>query len=237
MGRSLVAAASGWLGFLALAAAGLGALGSMTGLVSPFIGFRIFTLGVVLAPVALVLGVVGLLRTRTTTGRAGRGHAVLGTAGGAGMLAIVAVAAAPTAGLPVINDITTNPSDPPVFAVAPAEVGTPMPYPGESFASLQRDAYPELTTVQLSLAPAQALERARLAAEELGLEVVSVDPDAGTLEGQHVSAVFRFVDDVVVRVRPSGEGSQVDIRSRSRDGRGDLGVNAARVHSLCDAIQ
>jgi uncharacterized protein (DUF1499 family) len=57
------------------------------------------------------------------------------------------------------------------------------------------------------------------------------------LEARDVSVVFRFVDDVVVRVRARESGSVVDIRSRSRDGRGDLGVNAARVRALSDALK
>lgn len=237
MGRSIVAVASGWLGLLALVAAGVGALGAMTGVFTPFVGFRLFTLGVLLGPLALVLGIVGLLRTRTTTGRTGRGHAVLGTAGGAGMLAVVLVSAAPGAGLPAINDITTSPEDPPVFVVTAAELGEPMTYGGDAFAAQQRAAYPDIVPLELSLPPSQALERARLAAEELGLEVVAVDPAAGTLEARDVSVVFRFVDDVVVRVQPRESGSVVDIRSRSRDGRGDLGVNAARVRALSDALK
>lgn len=237
MGRSIVAVVSGWLGLLALAAAGLGALGSMTGVLTPYVGFLLFLLGVPLAVLALVLGIIGLLRTRTPPGRAGRGHAVLGSAGGAGLLAIVVVAAAPGRGLPAINDITTSPDDPPAFVAAAAQLGDPMTYPGESFASRQRAAYPDIVPLELSLPPAQALERARLAAEELGLKVVAVDPAAGTVEARDVSVVFRFVDDVVIRVRPSPDGSLVDIRSRSRNGRGDLGVNAARVRALSDALK
>jgi uncharacterized protein (DUF1499 family) len=237
MGRSIVAVASGWLGLLALLAAGVGALGAMTGVLTPFIGFRLFTVGVLLGPLALVLGIIGLLRTRTPTGRAGRAHAVLGSAGGAGMLAIVLVTAAPSARLPAINDITTSPDDPPVFVVTAAQLGEPMAYGGDSFEAQQRAAYPDLLPLDLSLPPSQALERARLAAEELGLEVVAVDPGAGTLEARDVSLVFRFVDDVVVRVRARESGSVVDLRSRSRDGRGDLGVNAARVRALSDALK
>lgn len=237
MARSIVALASGWLGFLALLVAGLGSLGSMAGVLTPFVGFRFFTLGVLLAPLALVLGSVGLLRTRAATGRSGRGHAVMGAAGGAGMLAIVLVAALPSVRLPVINDITTDPYDPPRFELAAAELGDPMAYPGEPFAAEQRRAYPDLAPIELSWPPAQALERARLAAEELGLEVVHLDPDAGMLEARDVSAIFHFVDDVVLRVRPSEGGSVVDIRSRSRDGRGDLGVNAARVRALSAALR
>jgi uncharacterized protein (DUF1499 family) len=80
------------------------------------------------------------------------------------------------------------------------------------------------------------LQRIRQAAEGLGWEVVSVEPAIGRLEASTRSAIFRFVDDVVVRVRPEGTGSIVDVRSRSRVGRGDLGANARHIRSLLAAL-
>jgi hypothetical protein len=46
-----------------------------------------------------------------------------------------------------------------------------------------------------------------------------------------------FVDDIVVRVRPRPDGSLVDVRSKSRDGQGDLGANAARIRQLANALR
>jgi uncharacterized protein (DUF1499 family) len=48
------------------------------------------------------------------------------------------------------------------------------------------------------------------------------------------SRVFGFEDDVVIRVRPApaGSGSVIDVRSKSRDGKGDLGVNAERIRTF-----
>jgi hypothetical protein len=40
----------------------------------------------------------------------------------------------------------------------------------------------------------------------------------------------------VIRVSPTGDGARVDIRSASRYGLSDLGVNAARVRSLIEDI-
>jgi uncharacterized protein (DUF1499 family) len=54
----------------------------------------------------------------------------------------------------------------------------------------------------------------------------------GRIEAIAVSRLFRFVDDVVVRIRPVPEGSRIDIRSRSRVGKGDMGVNAQRIESI-----
>jgi len=40
----------------------------------------------------------------------------------------------------------------------------------------------------------------------------------------------------VIRVTSDGGGSRIDIRSHSRQGRGDLGVNAARIRKYIAAL-
>jgi len=65
---------------------------------------------------------------------------------------------------------------------------------------------------------------------------VTVDAAAGTILARETTAIFQFVDDVVVRVRAAGEKSEVDLRSKSRDGRGDLGANAARIRAFSEKI-
>src|SRR3546814_20390161 len=44
-------------------------------------------------------------------------------------------------------------------------------------------------------------------------------------------------DEVVIRVAPTETGAVVDLRSRSRIGRGDLGTNAARIRSFLDDLR
>ena len=63
------------------------------------------------------------------------------------------------------------------------------------------------------------------------------DAEAGEIEATETTATFRFVDDVAVRLRPVEEGTRVDVRSKSRDGQGDLGANAARIRRLLDALR
>ena len=59
----------------------------------------------------------------------------------------------------------------------------------------------------------------------------------GRIEASDRTLVFRFVDDVVIRLRPArGGGTQLDVRSKSRDGRGDLGANAGRIRAFRDAL-
>jgi uncharacterized protein (DUF1499 family) len=59
-----------------------------------------------------------------------------------------------------------------------------------------------------------------------------VDTAAGRLEATARTPWFGFYDDVVVRVRAQGTGSRVDVRSVSRVGRSDVGMNAKRIREF-----
>ena len=53
------------------------------------------------------------------------------------------------------------------------------------------------------------------------------------------STLFRFHDDFVIQVRPAAETdySLVEMRSKSRDGKGDLGTNYNRIESFFRALE
>jgi hypothetical protein len=48
---------------------------------------------------------------------------------------------------------------------------------------------------------------------------------------------FRFKDDVVIRVKPLGKESRIDLRSVSRLGKGDLGANAKRIREFLNRLK
>jgi uncharacterized protein (DUF1499 family) len=231
------------LGALAVVDAALGPALAHYGVVRPFAGFGLFAAAVLEALLGVVFAAIGFRATSAARGLAGRGLAWLGFACSTAVLAAAVQAASAGRGLPRINDITTSPEDPPAFVVAandPANAGRDLGYP-PAFAGLQRGAYPDLAPIELAVPPGEALERARRAAESLGWQVAEVRPpqqDGGDafLEARQESGLFRFVDDVVVRVRPAPSGSVVDVRSKSRDGQGDLGVNAARIRAFREAL-
>ena len=58
----------------------------------------------------------------------------------------------------------------------------------------------------------------------------------GRIEAVARTPIMGFRDDVVIRIRPMGTGSRVDVRSASRYGYHDFGANAARVASLIEDI-
>jgi uncharacterized protein (DUF1499 family) len=203
------------------------------------ISFPLFLLGGLLGLVALVLALIALYTTRRATGRAGRGLAWGAFVLGLAVVGGIASAAGAGAGLPPINDITTDPGDPPQFvalARGGPNPGRDMSYPGESFASQQRVAYPDVAPIALARSADETFPMVKSAAESLGWKIVAADPATGTIEATDTSRIFRFVDDIAVRIRPEPNGSRVDVRSKSREGKGDLGANAARIRKLRAAL-
>ena len=142
--------------------------------------------------------------------------------------------------LPPINDITTNPEAAPEFLVAGrgAENGAAgVPYPGEEFARQQRGGYPDLRPIRLPQSPAAVFDAALAVAREApGWAVVRADRDAGAIEAVVTTRWFRFEDDVAIRVLPAGAAAMVDVRSRSRVGRSDVGANAERIRAFRERL-
>jgi uncharacterized protein (DUF1499 family) len=236
---SRVATLASHLGLAGALAIALGVLGIQLGAASPFTGFRFFLLGGLCGLLAVLLGAVGLWRTRAAAGREGRGRALRGALLGAAILALIAASAGSARGLPRINDITTDPDDPPAFVHAgslPGNQGRDLAYPGERFAEQQRAGYPDLAPIVLPMSVPEALARARSAAEALGWTITYEDPVAGWLEATETSRIFRFVDDICVRLRADGASTVVDVRSKSRVGQGDMGANARRIRAFRDRL-
>ena len=121
--------------------------------------------------------------------------------------------------VPPINDIRTD-----VENSAPA------------LAQAQRAAYPDIAPVRLPIPPQPAFARAVAAAEAMGWQTASLDAPARRLEAVATTPWFGFKDDVTIRVSPDPQGSRIDIRSRSRVGRGDAGANAARIRAWRAAL-
>ena len=138
---------------------------------------------------------------------------------------------------PPIHDITTDIDNPPPFvAVVPLNTPGRTDYEGEAIAAQQRQAYPDLLPAMLDVPPAEAFERALAAVYQMRWQLVEADERAGRIEATDTTFWFGFKDDVVIRVRPSGGGSRIDVRSLSRVGGGDAGTNAARIHEYVEAL-
>ena len=239
--RSIMATLAALTGILSIAIFLLAPAAAMLGVLSPLAAFGLFARGLLLGILlSMVFGGVGLFRTRARTGLAGRGRAWLGSFAGLLMLVFLVAVVLSNPRSP-IHDVTTDIDDPPAFSEAVAEQpdrrnGVAYPDGGDEVPDRQRELFPDLESITLAASPAEAVEQSRAAALALGWTVTSVDADAGIVEAYDKTTFFRFVDDVVIRVRPAAGGSEIDVRSNSRVGGGDLGANAKRIRAFRDEL-
>jgi uncharacterized protein (DUF1499 family) len=177
-------------------------------------------------------------------GSRGLGLAVSALAIGLAMLAYPAYLAVLFYRLPPINDITTDPVDPPRFEVIAKlrpRGSNPPAYPGAAAMKLQRSAYPDIEPLLVSTTPLEAYEAALAVITKRKWRIVDLRaPQTGRREGR-IEAVARtpimgFRDDIVVRVRAAEDGARIDMRSASRYGQHDFGANARRIRSLSEDI-
>lgn len=112
-----------------------------------------------------------------------------------------------------------------------------MTYP-PAFVSDQATCCADLHPVRLGVAPTEAFARAKRAAESMPRwTITTADAGEGRIEAVDTTTVFGFQDDIAIRVRPDGSGSLIDVRSKSRDGRGDLGTNANRIRAYVTVVE
>jgi uncharacterized protein (DUF1499 family) len=99
--------------------------------------------------------------------------------------------------------------------------------------------HPDLRPPTLPGPPAETLRRVEAAVRGLPRwRVEAVDPAAGTLHATRRSRLFRFVDDVTVRLEPVAGGRvALQARSASRVGKGDFGQNRRNLLELFAALR
>jgi uncharacterized protein (DUF1499 family) len=225
------------LALCALALVLLSGPGARLGLWHWRFGFSLFGAAIVFGIGAVVASAVGIAIPRT---RVFRTTFALALVAGAAVAAVPLGFLLKVRGIPSIHDITTDAQNPPAFvALLPLRAGAANPpeYPGAHIFELQGIAYPEVQPLTLPVAPAQAFARALAAASALGWEVVAARESEGRIEAVDTTFWFGFKDDVVIRVSPSGGGSRVDVRSKSRVGRSDVGANAKRIQEFLTAMR
>ena len=213
------------LAVLSLLALGAAPLGWRTGLLPLRAAFGLLALAAI---AAVAGGVVAVIALAVWRGRLGRPRILLLAAAlllGAGFVLLPVRIAMRHA--PPIHDITTDTSDPPAIIGAlparQAEHAATATYGGPATAALQRAAFPDIAPVVLPLSPAKAFDLALATAQGMPRwKITATDPSAGRIEASEASFWFGFVDDIVIRVAADGAGSRVDIRSVSRQGKGDL---------------
>lgn len=230
----------------------LGTIGATTGIISitlfltglalgygriapALTAFGLTALGMLLGLIALILAAILTLRSGINPRTA---LALLGVI----PAAVLVYGVASSRGAPPINDISTNLVYPPPFTHAktlPANAGRNMDYP-ESFKAHVEKSYPDLQTLGLTRRRDDVFAKAMdIAKSRDGWEVTSttITDKESIIEGTATSRIFGFVDDFVIRITDTENGVVVDMRSKSRDGKGDMGANAARIREFFSELE
>ncbi len=202
-----------------------------------FVDFQIallaFAIAVLLAGLGALFGLVG---------------AVLGALGGHGkttravtalvLALLVLVAPLNTvrqgAGAPMIHDITTDLEDPPIFVEVPRKRSisdNSLDIDAEVLAA-QKAYYNDIGPTMLPMAKTEAFALVREAVDAFDWVVHAENANLGYIEATASTPFFGFRDDVIIRVTEDTGRARVDMRSASRVGLSDLGVNAGRIRDF-----
>lgn len=199
----------------------------------------------------LALGIIWLIAAAIAKNWSAARWGIIGTIGAIVVVALPLYNLSIARSVPPIHDITTDIANPPQFrAVLPLRkadhaLNSPeydgsakIMWKGKSMtvAQAQRKAYTDIHTVQILTPPAKLYARALKAAKAMGWKIVAANANEGRIEASDTTFFFGFTDDIVIRVRPSGMGAKLDIRSESRVGISDIGKNASRIRAFIKTL-
>lgn len=184
----------------------------------------------------LGLGFIAMLHQLIRANKRGLVKAAIASSIGLGLLAPMLYSLVqPVQRFPPIHDITTDTNNVPMFLVLDdqrAGARNTLNYEGAKVAEQQLVAFADITSMHTHKSAEQAFEHALAIVKEKGWQIIAQDLDKLHIEASARTSVYHFVDDVVIVVTPLANGSKVDMRSVSRIGRGDRGVNAARIRDF-----
>lgn len=219
--------------FISLAIFVAGMLLANREVISPMTGLIMFALGGVLGLVAIGLSIAVIFVHQAFP---------VAMVGLIGFLPFITVMGAMADGyrFPMINDVTTNLEDVPAFTHAqtlPANAGRDLAYP-DAFKEQVAQWYPELGSRTFNVPREQMFDRVvrHITAPGSRMEVTYQNADQGIIEGIAVSRMFRWRDDFVIRLRAVDGKTVVDMRSKSREGRSDMGANAKRIKKFLESL-
>jgi uncharacterized protein (DUF1499 family) len=225
-----------WLGIIGTLVAIAGSYGSG-------FGFWPFGIGLLMVAGAFLLGLIGALTGLFAALRNGQGSG-LGPRIIIGLLLCAAVLAGVGPWIyrgvhfPPIHDVTTDLANPPTFNTLTLRKDNLAGVKSlDEWKALHRKAYGDITPITLAMTPDAVIARAKTFAIERNWTISSETPDR--LEATDTVSPFKFKDDVVIiaTATADGQSSAVNIRSVSRVGASDFGINAKRIRELLSALQ
>jgi uncharacterized protein (DUF1499 family) len=228
-------------GLLAFALFAVGMFIAHFYIVAPLTGFGVYVLGFFLGLIGVVIGLIAIFTTRKPETRAGRTRALIGLALCLVVTLPIILTIVRSSKYPPINDITTDTDNVPVFVNAQKlqhPPGRDMSYDKAKYADKQQAGYGPIGPIKERLEPSAAFQRVTEVAQGVPTwKITYSDAKKNMLEVVATSSLFHFADDVVIEIRPTPDGeSLIEMRSKSRDGTGDLGVNARRIRRFFDRV-
>ena len=200
------------------------------------LAFLLIAIGVVIAVIVVFLGfVIGFVKSGP----------YVGTLRMCALISLVPIAFMglqfyQATSVPSIHNISTDIETPPEFDAVLSLRGAeanPVTPADDQVARLQRAAYPDIKPLRLDATQDEIYAASLKVANDLGWEVVSADSERGHIEAVDTTRLWRFKDDVAIRIRDEDLYRQLDIRSVSRVGKSDLGANAKRIRKFITALQ
>jgi uncharacterized protein (DUF1499 family) len=107
----------------------------------------------------------------------------------------------------------------------------------EEWRHIHAESYADLKSLALNMDRAHAINAAIQLANQRGWVVVAIDMERGLLEATASVSLIGFQDDIVLRFVDTSNGCIVDMRSVSRVGVSDFGVNARRVREFLSDLK
>ena len=241
-------------GVLALVVFGLGAWAVRAGWLDWGFGVRwlLGRLAPGLAALALLLGLAALVAAALVRPRRGLGAALAAVALAALTLMVWFAERDRAARLDLahapVHDVATDWRDPlmptprlealrgrsalPVEAAPAVPEGPRAGFLGRLVAEVNARTCPGAAPVVLPVTPDVAYFRTKAVVAHGGMTVVTDDPAAGVLEATVARGWLGARYDLMARVRREGAGARIDLRSISRHGQLDHGINCERVSAF-----
>jgi len=220
-----------------LTVVGLG--GGATRILSPMAAFGAFGIGGLLFVISILASVVGLALSKGSAGNTSATQTLVALTVGVIVIGGSMMQAPDSSGAPAIHDLTTDLDEPPAFeAIMPLRADAPNPpeYLDDGTAELQKAAFPDLVTQTIDMPTPQVFAAAEQVVMDMGWELVASDMLDGRIEATDTTRWFGFKDDVVIRIVGDDTATWVDVRSKSRLGKGDMGTNARRIRAFLTAL-
>ncbi len=92
--------------------------------------------------------------------------------------------------------------------------------------------YPDIQPQRFNQPSDRVFDTALAVAQAMGWEIRETNREQGVIEAIATTRLFKFKDDVTVTITREGGATVVNVRSKSRVGKGDLGTNARRIRAF-----